>query len=414
MGTIKQNQDLKTTWVVDTSNDTYILGPDADIETLNKIAIDVKEGANNNTLILKGEVTAEDASHVVRVAGNNTHIDVILGAHINGFGANVGLSASGSDFSLNNAGGITGSSSAVSVADYAQITNSGLMLSGQVGLMAGEGLDLTNSGRITGDAFGVLAEAEAAVIRNVKGGEITSDSVGVILTGDGTAIINNAGLIKAAVAVSDAEADTKLINSGKIVGDINLGGGDDIFNTRAGTFIGTVNGGDGNDTYIIGKSSTLIEEQPSFGFDKVKSTATYTLGDNLENLILQGEADIDGTGNGGNNRIMGNKGDNLLQGMDGDDYLGGGRGNDILIGGADEDMFEFNKNTGKDVVEDFVNGEDLIFSNFANDGPSIADLIENHAVQKNGGVMIAYGDDSIFLKGMQLNQLDESDFFQGL
>ena len=77
-------------------------------------------------------------------------------------------------------------------------------------------------------------------------------------------------------------------------------------------------------------------------------------------------------------------------------------------------MFDFRKGTGDDVVEDFIDGEDLIFTSFANDGPEIADLIANHATEKGGGVMITYGQDSIFLKGMTIEQLDESDFFTGL
>jgi Ca2+-binding RTX toxin-like protein len=414
MGTIKQNQDLETTWMIDTSNDTYILGKDALIETSGEFAIDVAAGSNNNTLVLKGEATATDTTSVVRVAGNNTHVDVLLGAHINGFGANVGLSATGSNFSLNNAGGITGSSSAVSVGDYAEVVNSGLMLSGQVGLMAGEGLDLTNSGRITGDAFGIIANSEGTVIRNLKGGEITSDTVAISISGEDTAVIRNSGLIQAQVAINDGAADTTVINKGKIDGNVNLGAGDDIFNTRDGKFLGEVNGGNGDDTYIIGKSGTNIVEQPDFGYDKVKTTVSFTLGENLEDMILQGKGDIDGTGNAGSNVLTGNKGDNVLMGMDGDDYLIGGKGKDVLFGGADQDMFDFRKGTGNDVVQDFVNGEDLIFTPFADDGPSIQDLIDNHAIAKNGGVLISYGDDSIFIKNMSLNQLDDSDFFSGL
>lgn len=414
MGTIKQNQDLETTWMIDTSNNTYILGKNADIETSGEFAIDVTAGSNNNTLVLKGEATATGTTSVVHVAGNNTHIDVLLGGFVNGLGANVGIAASGANFSLNNAGGISGASYAVVAGDYAEVVNSGLMLSGQVGLGAGEGLDLTNSGRITGDTYGVLADADGTVIDNLKGAKITADTTGIGLIGEGTAVVHNSGLIKAGVAISDGAADTTVINKGTIDGNVFLGAGDDVFNTRNGKFDGLVNGGDGNDTYIIGDTFTNIVEQPGFGYDKVKSTVSFTLGENLEDLILQGKKNASATGNEGNNTITGNKGDNVLTGMDGDDYLIGGKGNDRLFGGADQDMFDFRKGGGDDVVEDFVNGEDIIFTQFANDGPSIQDLIDNHAVAKNGGVLITYGDDSLFIKNMSLNQLDESDFFSGL
>lgn len=414
MGTIKQNQDLETTWMIDASNNTYILGKNALIETSGEFAIDVAAGANNNTLVLKGEATATETTSVVRIAGNNTHVDVLLGAHINGLSANTGISATGSSFSLDNAGGITGASYAVSVGDYADIVNSGLMLSGQVGLGAGEGLDLTNSGRITGDTYGVLAEADGTVIENLKGGKITADTTGIGLSGEGTAILHNSGLIKAGVAISDGAADTTIVNKGTIDGNVFLGAGDDVFNTRNGKFDGQVNGGDGDDIYIIGDTFTDIVEQPAFGYDKVKSTVSFTLGENLEDLTLQGKKNASATGNESSNVLTGNSGNNVLKGMDGDDYLIGGKGNDRLFGGADEDMFDFRKGGGDDVVEDFVNGEDIIFTPFADDGPSIQDLIDNHAVAKNGGVLITYGDDSLFIKNMSLNQLDESDFFPGL
>lgn len=415
MGTIKQNQDLETTWMIDTSNDTYILGKNATIETSDEHAIDIEAGANNNTLVIKGEATATGATSVVHVAGNNTHIDVLLGGFVTGSSANTGISASGAaNFSLNNAGGISGASYAVAVGDYAEVVNSGLMQSGQVGLGAGEGLDLTNSGRITGDTYGVFADADGTVIDNLKGGKITADTTGVGLFGEGTAVIHNAGLIKAGVAISDGAADTTIVNKGTIDGNVFLGAGDDVFNTRKGEFDGQVNGGDGDDTYIIGDTQTQIVEQPGFGYDKVQSTVSFTLGENLEDLILQGKKNASATGNAGDNVLTGNAGNNVIKGLGGDDYLIGGKGNDRLFGGADQDMFDFRKGSGDDVVEDFVNGEDIIFTPFANDGSSIQDLIDNHAVAKNGGVLISYGEDSLFIKNMSLNQLDESDFFSGL
>src|SRR5690606_31231342 len=105
-------------------------------------------------------------------------------------------------------------------------------VSGQAGIMAGEGLDLTNAGRITGEAFGLLAGADGTVINNLAGGKITADTIGVGLSNEGEAILKNAGLIQAQVAISDGAADTTVINRGRIDGNVNLGAGDDVFNTR--------------------------------------------------------------------------------------------------------------------------------------------------------------------------------------
>jgi Ca2+-binding RTX toxin-like protein len=60
----------------------------------------------------------------------------------------------------------------------------------------------------------------------------------------------------------------------------------------------------------------------------------YTLGADVEGLVLTGDAAINGTGNVLGNTIIGNGAINVLSGGDGNDTLGGGGGNDTLIGGA--------------------------------------------------------------------------------
>ena len=52
---------------------------------------------------------------------------------------------------------------------------------------------------------------------------------------------------------------------------------------------------------------------------------SFTLGANVENLILQGSADLQGYGNGVANVLYGNTGNNLLNGGAGADLMVGGR-----------------------------------------------------------------------------------------
>lgn len=414
MGTKNQNQDLETTWTIDTSNDDYVLAKSAKITTVGEAAIEVIAGANNNNILLKGDIEATDTMNAVTILGNGTHLEIAHTSLVDGDGSNNAIVANGTDFSMLNNGTVYGKSFALSVGDYAQVTNTGEFSSSQVGIGANEGLSLRNSGEIRGDLFGVMADAEGTVIRNLQGGSIIADTSAISLSGEGTSVIKNSGAIMGVTAISDGAGETTIVNKGLITGSISLGAGDDIFNTRNGEYKGTVNGGDGDDLYIIGKSNTQIEEQPGFGYDKVRSTASFTLGENIEDLTLLGGKNANATGNEGNNVLTGNKGDNILNGLGGDDYLIGGKGDDTMFGGAGQDMFDFKKGTGNDVVEDFTDGEDLVFCLFANSGPEIADLLANHAAEKNGGVMITYGDDSLFLKGMTLNQLGEADFFTGL
>ena len=72
-------------------------------------------------------------------------------------------------------------------------------------------------------------------------------------------------------------------------------------------------------------------ENASEGNDTVFSTAHLRLSANVENLVLQGSADLQGDGNSLVNAIYGNAGDNILDGGAGADAMFGGAGNDALL-----------------------------------------------------------------------------------
>ena len=63
----------------------------------------------------------------------------------------------------------------------------------------------------------------------------------------------------------------------------------------------------------------------------VQSAVSYTLGANVENLILTGTAAINGTGNALANILTGNAGANILDGGAGADTMSGGLGNDTYV-----------------------------------------------------------------------------------
>ena len=93
--------------------------------------------------------------------------------------------------------------------------------------------------------------------------------------------------------------------------------GADVLNGGAGA--DTMLGGAGNDTYMVDNVGDVVTEALNNGTDTVQSSASYTLGANVENLTLTGTANINGTGNGDTNVLTGNRGTDTLDGGAGAD-----------------------------------------------------------------------------------------------
>lgn len=113
--------------------------------------------------------------------------------------------------------------------------------------------------------------------------------------------------------------------------------GNNILDGGAGA--DTLIGGKGDDTYIVDNLRDVVIENAGEGTDTVRASVTWTLGANLENLELTGSANLSGTGNELDNRLIGNDGNNSLNGGAGNDYLDGGKGQDKLIGGTGNDTY---------------------------------------------------------------------------
>ena len=90
-------------------------------------------------------------------------------------------------------------------------------------------------------------------------------------------------------------------------------------------------GGTGNDTYVVDDEADETVEFTGEGTDTVEAGITWTLGENIENLVLTGTDNIDGTGNNLANRITGNASANILDGGAGADTMTGGNGSDLYI-----------------------------------------------------------------------------------
>ncbi len=143
---------------------------------------------------------------------------------------------------------------------------------------------------------------------------------------------------------------------------ISTGSGDDVLDGGLGA--DTLKGGFGSDIYHIDNVGDVVIEAANAGVDTVKSTISYTLGVNVENLTLQGTTAINGIGNILNNHLIGNNAANRLIGAEGNDTLNGGEGQDTLIGGLGNDNYTVD-NAGDVVTEWAGNGTDQVFSNIS-------------------------------------------------
>ncbi len=83
----------------------------------------------------------------------------------------------------------------------------------------------------------------------------------------------------------------------------------------------TMRGGLGNDIYVVSQSNDRVIELTNQGIDLVRSTASFTLGANVEKLALFGTGNLNGIGNALHNTLTGNSGKNTLNGGLGNDTL---------------------------------------------------------------------------------------------
>jgi Ca2+-binding RTX toxin-like protein len=147
--------------------------------------------------------------------------------------------------------------------------------------------------------------------------------------------------------------------SGTGNGLANLITGNDAANILDGKGgLDTLVGGKGDDSYLVDDAKDVVTEAAGVGTgtDTVASTAaTYTLGVNVENLLLtSGAGSIDGNGNTLNNILTGNEGNNVLDGKAGKDHMIGGAGGDTYVVDNIGDIVDESLTTGIDTVKSSI------------------------------------------------------------
>ncbi|TWC24746.1 Ca2+-binding RTX toxin-like protein [Pseudomonas sp. SJZ085] len=319
------------------SSISYILGSNLEILTLSGTgSIDGTGNALNNRLTGNAGANVLDGGlgidTLIGGAGNDTYLvdnlkDVVsetstLASEIDTVRSSVSwtLGANLENLTLTGVAAINGTGNALANVLSGNAGNN--VLNGGAGrdtLIGGAGDDTYLIDNL-GDTITELADEGRDLVRtSVSHTLSTNVEDGQLL---GVAAIN---------LVGNAADNTLFGNSAANV--LNGLDGADILDGGAGA--DTLIGGTGNDTYIVDNLKDIISETSTLDseIDTVRSSVSWTLGANLENLTLTGTALINGTGNTLDNVLTGNAANNTLNGGAGNDQLDGGAGNDLLIGG---------------------------------------------------------------------------------
>ncbi len=341
------------------------------------------------------------------------------------------------------------------VAFDGQINNSGLISGPRNGLYIGNAnhdLSIVNSGQIESGSRAV----------NLDGDNVTLFNQGSILgTGnqrdgtvylDGTAdniTVNNQGTVDAGIAgsgisvqvgaanglgdgIDDLELSADIFNSGLITGrgDSNVPAGIRLFvgsGLTEATFNGDITNALGGVIASEQQAGILIEAGVIFdGLITNSGTISGGNGFAIDAEGALGSLDIlnEGTLHGevrlgsGNDRFLqistdgvvvsGGLGDDEITGGSGDDLLNGGGDDDLLTGGLGIDTFQFEGNTGHDIVADFSISDDILDLNSIFD--SLPDVLGASSQVGNDTLIDLGNDSSVLLIGIDVNALTSNNF----
>ncbi|MGV3553160.1 hypothetical protein [Rhizobium sp.] len=306
-----------------------------------------------------------------------------------------GISVSGDDATITSSTRITGKTHGIlSTGDGADITNLAMVRSAGIGIQAtGDGSVVNTNSQLWGKVALVLGGADSiATNANEIHGTSKTDAA-VKLSGSADFTNNGAIFTKSGHAISAGNGDNSIQNIGSIHGDVKLGGGNDWFSSLFGEVDGKVYGGKGNDIYEAGIKLRIVEKAGE-GTDTVYARFSWTLGANIENLILTGEAKADATGNKLANILTGNAGDNRFWGL-------GGR-----------DIFVMQTDGGRDTIMDFQDRKELIDFRGVEGITGFAD-IEGQMQQVGRNVKIDLADEAgltLIVRNIDLDHLTARDF----
>ncbi|MBI2717512.1 MAG: DUF4347 domain-containing protein [Rhizobiales bacterium] len=357
-------------------NDTYIVDSAGDVVTENLgegtdtalASVSYTIGANVENLTLTGSASINGTGNSADNTLTGNGADNILdgGAGNDTMAGGLGndtyvVDGAGDVVSENSAGGTDTVQASVSYTLADNVEN--LTLTGSASIDGtGNGADNTLTGNSGNNTLDGGAGADTMI------GGAGNDTYMVDNAGD--VVIENAGegtdTIQTVFSYTIANniENLVLIGTSAINGTGDANNNNIVGNVGANTIDGgagadTMAGGNGDDTYVVDNVGDVVTENANEGTDTVQTDLSYTLGANVENLVLTGNNAVNGTGNSLDNTITGNGAANTLTGGAGNDMLDGGGGADTLIGGTGNDTYIVD-DAGDVVVENAGEGTDTL------------------------------------------------------
>lgn len=198
--------------------------------------------------------------------------------------------------------------------------------SGDDVLVGGAGADVIDGGA-GNDTVDYSASAAAITVNLAShvatGGDAAGDMISNVETVIGTAF---------------ADTITGDANANHLVG----GAGNDVLDGGGGG--DTLEGGTGNDQYIVRSANDVVVEAANAGTDRVSTAlASYTLPDNVEQLVQTGTGPFTGTGNDLDNVFYTGPGSETIYGLGGNDNFQASLGADTYWGGDGFNSVDYSK-----------------------------------------------------------------------
>ena len=344
---------------------SYVLGADAEIETLSVVAQQSTDPLNLIGNRFAQQVVGNFGDNVLN---GNGGADTLIGLRGNDTYAIADAAAviientgEGNDVVFSNVSyALTGLAEieTLSVTTQQGFENINLIGNGfaqQVVGNFGNNVLNGNGGRDTliglrGDDTYAIADADAVIVENSgEGNDVVFSSVSYALTG-------LAEIETLSITTQQGFENINLIGNGfaqQVVGNF----GNNVLNGNGGA--DTLIGLRGDDTYVVGDARAVVVENAGEGFDTIYARVSYQLasGSAVEVLSTASQQEtgaINLVGNGFAQQVVGNNGANVLD---------GGAGADTLTGLSGADTFRFSTALGGgnvDVITDFQAGSDQL------------------------------------------------------